>query len=201
MSTPSDTKFNISTKPFIYNWERGGRVTRRQKVPLLGTGLASLLAPLWMFPPNLQPTVPRRTPFATTYTSPLSTGKDCTRACGLPTCVRSLIGHLLTSRSRPWETDRLETNSNSPFSLGFMQNSLMFESHNLTGSNMRKSFVYRARPDIFYASDEHWSISRSPCTGLMLSFIIHQAFTYDDLPSQVILSSPKYQCPPGWVSI
>ena len=43
MSTPSDTKFNISTKPFIYNWERGGRVTVRQKVPLLGTGLASSL--------------------------------------------------------------------------------------------------------------------------------------------------------------
>ena len=67
------------------------------------------------------------------YTS-LSSGKGCTRAgnCSRIAYVCSLIGLLLTSRWRPWETDRLETNSNSPFSLGFMQNSLMFESHNLT---------------------------------------------------------------------
>ena len=92
------------------------------------------------------------------YTS-LSSGKGCTRAgnCSRIAYVCSLIGLLLTSRWRPWETDRLETNSNSPFSLGFMQNSLMFESHNLTGSNMRKSLAYRARPNIFSASDEHWS--------------------------------------------
>ena len=117
---------------------RGGRrVTRRS--PCLA------LAWLWMFPPNLQPTVPpRRTPLHPSfYWKRLYKGVE---SFGLPTCVCSLIGHLLTSRSRPWETDRLETNSNSHFSLGFMQNPLVSET---TQSNcLIWGNLFNARPYI-----------------------------------------------------
>ena len=118
---PLNSEFNISSKPFIYIWRRvSGEEGWPEGPPCLA------LAWLWMFPPNLQPTVPpRRTPLHPSfYWKRLYKGVE---SFGLPTCVCSLIVHLLTSRSRPWETDRLETNSNSHFSLGFMQNPLVSE--------------------------------------------------------------------------